>query len=144
MARLGLICFGLSVVCGLRSLSYQKQTIPQYEKYGRWTPNIFVSVDTQLPRLESLPCAADLSAAHFKFQPWFQPRNFRKTTKGNNRTIVLRHKYSRASNFDAGEIRRAFCKLSNLAVDWSHIYDDKNWTEHCVLHVWYFLTLSPL
>ena len=28
-------------------------------------------------RLESLPCAADFSAAHFKFQPRFQPRNFR-------------------------------------------------------------------
>ena len=39
-------------------------------------------------RLESLPCAADFSAMHFKFQPRFQPQNFRKTTKGNNRTIV--------------------------------------------------------
>ena len=66
-------------------------------------------------RLESLPCAADFSDAHFKFQLRFQPRNFRKATKGNNRTIVLRHKYSRASNFDIGEIPRAFCKLSNLA-----------------------------
>ena len=39
-------------------------------------------------RLESLPCAADFLAAHFKFQLRFQPRNFRKTTEGNNRTIV--------------------------------------------------------
>ena len=47
-----------------------------------------IQVTQQQPRLESLPCAADFSAAHFKFQPRFQPRNFRKTTKGNNRAIV--------------------------------------------------------
>ena len=40
-----------------------------------------------IARLESLSCTADFSAAHFKFQPRFQSRNFRKT-KGNNRTIV--------------------------------------------------------
>ena len=40
-------------------------------------------------RLESLPCAAaDFSAAHFKFQPRFQPRNSHKTTKEDNQTIV--------------------------------------------------------
>ena len=45
---------------------------------------VFHLSDRQTARLESLPCAADFSATHFKFQP----QNFRKTTEGNNRTIV--------------------------------------------------------
>ena len=43
--------------------------------------SVSIGSPRQEARLESLPCAADFSAAHFKFQPRFQPRNFRKKQK---------------------------------------------------------------